>query len=247
MNLAVNARDAMPDGGTLTIETTEIQLDEKYCNTYPEAKPGSYVLLTISDTGQGMDNETLSHIFEPFFSTKEVGKGTGLGLATVYGIVKQHQGRIICYSELGHGTTFKIYLPAIQAKKELETTTLEKPIAGGTETVLLVDDDDDIRDLVATFLIEFGYSVITAVNGKEAVEIYQREGASISLIILDLIMPVMDGKKCLGEILRVNPNAKVIIASGFPESGQSDNAMDIWVKGICGKTLQHEKTSQYGS
>jgi two-component system, cell cycle sensor histidine kinase and response regulator CckA len=172
MNLAVNARDAMPDGGTLTIETTEIQLDEKYCNTYPEAKPGSYVLLTISDTGQGMDNETLSHIFEPFFSTKEVGKGTGLGLATVYGIVKQHQGRIICYSELGHGTTFKIYLPAIQTKKELETTTLEKDIAGGTETVLLVDDDDDIRDLVATFLIEFGYSVITAVNGKEAVEIY---------------------------------------------------------------------------
>jgi PAS domain S-box-containing protein len=235
MNLAVNARDAMPDGGTLTIETTEIQLDEKYCNTYPEAKPGSYVLLTISDTGQGMDNETLSHIFEPFFSTKEVGKGTGLGLATVYGIVKQHQGRIICYSELGHGTTFKIYLPAIQTKKELETTTLEKAIAGGAETVLLVDDDADIRDLVATFLIEFGYSVITAVNGKEAVEIYQREGASISVIILDLIMPVMDGRQSLAQILRIDPKARVVIASGYSEGGTANGVMESGAKGFVQK------------
>jgi PAS domain S-box-containing protein len=234
MNLGVNARDAMPDGGTLTIETTEIQLDEK-CNTYPEAKPGSYVLLTISDTGQGMDNETLSHIFEPFFSTKEVGKGTGLGLATVYGIVKQHQGRIICYSELGHGTTFKIYLPAIQTKKELETTTLEKAIAGGTETVLLVDDDDDIRDLVATFLIEFGYSVITAGNGEQALEIYQRDDAGISLIILDLIMPVMDGRQTLAQILRIDPKARVVIASGYSEGGTANGVMESGAKGFVQK------------
>ena len=162
MNLGVNARDAMPDGGTLTIETANVQLDKEYCSSHLEAMPGSYVLLTVSDTGQGMDKKTLSHIFEPFFSTKEVGKGTGLGLATVYGIVKQHDGHIICYSEPGHGTTFKIYLPAIQTEKELEIATFETAITGGTETVLLVDDEESIRELGAELLDSFGYKVITA-------------------------------------------------------------------------------------
>ncbi|MFH0957757.1 MAG: PAS domain S-box protein, partial [Pseudomonadota bacterium] len=235
MNLGVNARDAMPDGGTLTIETANVQLDKEYSRAHIEAKPGNYVLMTVSDTGQGMDKRTRSHVFEPFFTTKDRGKGTGLGLATVYGIVKQHGGHITCYSEPGHGTTFKIYLPATQTKKELETPTIEMAISGGTETILLVEDEEDIRDLGATLLNEFGYKVITAVNGQEAVEIYQREGYGISLVILDLIMPVMDGRRCLEEILRINPKARVVIASGYSESGPANGVMDSGAKGFVQK------------
>lgn len=225
MNLGVNARDAMPDGGTLTIETANVVLDKEYCSAHLEAIPGSYVLLTVSDTGQGMDKETLSHIFEPFFSTKEVGRGTGLGLATVYGIVKQHSGHITCYSEPGLGTTFKIYFPAIEKERVSETATVERPIPGGTETVLLVDDEESLRDLGTTLLNKYGYRVITASNGKEALETYRRMADRISLIMLDLLMPVMDGETCLEEILRVNPNAKVVIASGVTEQGQGKGAM----------------------
>jgi PAS domain S-box-containing protein len=235
MNLAVNARDAMPDGGTLIFETANVRLDKEYCSSHLEAMPGNYVLLTFSDTGQGMNRKTLSHIFEPFYTTKETGKGTGLGLATVYGIVKQHSGYITCYSEPGHGTTFKIYLPAIHTSKELETPISETTILGGTETVLLVDDDDDIRDLVATLLIESGYKVITAGNGKEALEAYQMARESLSLIILDLIMPEMDGRQCLAKILRIDPKAKIIIASGYSENGPASSAIASGAKGFVQK------------
>jgi PAS domain S-box-containing protein len=235
MNLGVNARDAMADGGILTFETLNVQLDKEYCDTHLEAKPGSYILLTVSDTGQGMDRETLSHIFEPFFSTKEVGKGTGLGLATVYGIVKQHGGHITCYSEPGLGTTFNIYLPTIEKERDSEAPTVENPIPGGTETILLVDDEEALRELGSTLLNEFGYKVITANDGKQALDIYQREGDHISLIILDLIMPVMDGKKCLEEILLVNPNTKVVMASGYSEGGPASGATAGRAKGFVQK------------
>ncbi len=225
MNLGVNARDAMPDGGTLTIETANVLLDKEYCSSHLEAIPGNYLLLTVSDTDQGMDRKTLSHIFEPFFSTKEVGKGTGLGLATVYGIVKQHSGHITCFSKPGYGTIFKIYLPAIQTELDLNPTTVETAIPGGTETILLVDDEESIRELGAELLDSFGYKVINASNGKEALEIYRVEKDRISIILLDLIMPVMDGKKCLEDILRMDPNAKVVICSGYSEGGPEDNLM----------------------
>ncbi|MHB8203827.1 MAG: ATP-binding protein, partial [Desulfomonilaceae bacterium] len=233
INLGVNARDAMPDGGTLTIATTNVQLDKEYCDTHLEAKPGSYVLLVVSDTGKGMDKETLSHIFEPFYTTKEKGKGTGLGLATVYGIVKKHDGHLLCYSEPGNGTTFTIYFPSIQMEKDSDTPTDETPIPGGTETVLLVDDEEDLRDLGTTLLNRFGYKVISAGNGKEALEIYQREKDRIAIILLDLIMPEMDGRRCLAEVLQVNPNAKVIIASGYSESEPA--AMAAGAKGFVQK------------
>jgi two-component system, cell cycle sensor histidine kinase and response regulator CckA len=235
MNLGVNARDAMPDGGILSIETANVKLDREYCSSHLEAMPGSYVLLTVSDTGQGMDRKTLSHIFEPFFTTKERGKGTGLGLATVYGIVKQHNGHIICYSEPGHGTTFKIYLPSIQKDKDLGSPPKETAIPHGTETILLVEDDDEIRELGAGLLNEFGYEVITAGNGREALKTYEREAAGISLIILDLIMPVMDGRQCLAEILRINPNARVVIASGYSETGPVDGVIAAGAKGFIQK------------
>ena len=235
MNLGVNARDAMPDGGTLTIETMNIELYEDYCSTHLEVKPGRYALLTVSDSGHGMDKETLSHIFEPFFSTKEAGKGTGLGLATVFGIVKQHKGHITCYSEPGHGTTFKIYFPAVQKGKDSETPTIERPIRGGTETILLVDDEDVVRELAMRILNRFGYEVITANNGKEALETYKREGERISLVILDLIMPEMDGRQCLVEILRVNPNIKVLIATGHSENGATYSHRESGARGFVEK------------
>jgi PAS domain S-box-containing protein len=235
MNLGVNARDAMPEGGTLRIETDSVQLDNEYCRSHHDAMPGSYVLLTVSDTGQGMDKETLSHIFEPFFTTKEKGKGTGLGLATVYGIVKLHDSHITCHSAPGFGTTFRIYFPAINKEGDSETPTIARPIPGGTETILLVDDEQVIRDLGATLLNRYGYKVITACNGKDALEIYQREVESISLAILDLIMPVMDGRKCLAEILRIDPHAKVIIASGYSEGGPANGDMATRAKGFVQK------------
>ena len=157
-----------------------------------------------------MDQKTLSHIFEPFDTTKETGKGTGLGLATVYGIVSQHGGHITCNSEPGLGTTFKIYFPTVAEERDSETPAIERPIRGGNETILLVDDEEALRDLGTTLLTRFGYEVVTANDGKEALEIYQREKGRIALILLDLIMPEMDGKQCLGEILRVNPNARVV-------------------------------------
>jgi signal transduction histidine kinase len=153
LNLGVNARDAMPDGGTLSIETANIQLDEEYCSAHIDTTPGQYVLLTVSDTGQGMDKETLSHIFEPLYTTKETGKGKGLGLATVYGIVKQHSGHITCHSEPARGTTFRIYFPVIEIERDSEAATSKTPIQGGTETILLVDDDQAVRDLGTTFSI----------------------------------------------------------------------------------------------
>ncbi|MDR3603126.1 MAG: PAS domain S-box protein, partial [Syntrophaceae bacterium] len=220
MNLGVNARDAMPDGGALTIETANVELGQEYCNAHLEAKPGRYVLLTVSDTGHGIDRETLSHIFEPFFTTKGVGKGTGLGLATVYGIVKEHDGLIICYSEPGQGTTFKIYFHAIQTDENVETLESETDIPHGTETILLVDDDEVVRDLAATVLDNFGYQVITAGNGKEALDIYMNQSGKIALVILDLIMPEMDGRQCLNELLRIDPKTKVIIASGHSVNGK---------------------------
>jgi PAS domain S-box-containing protein len=244
MNLGVNSRDAMPDGGTLTIETAGAILDQGYCAIHPEVKPGSYVLLTVSDTGQGIDKETMARIFDPFFSTKEVGKGTGLGLATVYGIVKQHNGHITCYSEPGRGTVFKIYFPICEQEKLAESTGEEVPLRGGTETVLLVDDDDMVRDLGSSILAHFGYSVITASNGREALEVYRQRRAEISLVILDLIMPEMDGKACLREILQLDATAKILIASGFLENAPWRDEAVFGAKGFVGKPYNERRLIQ---
>ena len=194
MNLAVNARDAMPDGGNLTIGTQPVTLDEEYSRHHGVgATPGDYVLLKVSDTGLGMDNETVEHIFEPFFTTKEVGRGTGLGLATVYGIVKQHNGHITVSSEVGKGTTFRVYLPTVPAEVEPEVEDNGIMPAFGTETVLLVDDEEPVMELGARILTKHGYTVLQAGNGREALDLIKKERSQISLVILDLIMPKMGG------------------------------------------------------
>jgi two-component system, cell cycle sensor histidine kinase and response regulator CckA len=235
MNLGVNARDAMPYGGTLTFLTSNAILDEAYCSDHIGVKPGRYVLLTVSDTGLGMEPETVAHIFEPFFTTKGVTQGTGLGLATVYGIVKRHDGHIICSSEPGNGTTFKIYFPVNETRNDSNPEIDDLAIPGGTETILVVEDDDVIRELCEATLKSFGYEVVVAGNGKEALEIYEREGNRISLIVLDLIMPEMDGNQCLAGILRVNPEARVLIASGHSVNGQAEGLLETGAKGFLGK------------
>ena len=236
MNLGVNARDAMSDGGRLIFETESVILDEQYCKTHLGARPGQYVKLSISDTGHGMDREILSHIFEPFYTTKETGKGTGLGLAMVYGIVKNHGGYIMCYSEPGEGTTFKIYFPIIEKEiKTMESKEEKAPIKGGSETILLVDDEEAIRELSEDILTRFGYTVFIAPDGESALEIYSQNKEEINLIILDIIMPGMGGRHCLEKLLKMNPRLKVIIASGYSINGPTKEVIEAGAKGFISK------------
>lgn len=230
INLAVNARDAMPRGGTLVITTENVIVNEEDPPPYPEITPGEYVQLTISDTGQGMDIDTLQYIFDPFFTTKESGKGSGLGLSMVYGIVKNHNGHIICYSELNRGTTFKIFLPAIEPLEiSIETVAMEKP-QGGTETILLIDDEEFIRDLGEQILTTFGYSVFTAPDGENALELYRKQKNAIDLIILDLIMPGIGGRECLLRLLDIDPQARIVIASGHTIDGPVKDIVELGAK-----------------
>ncbi len=239
MNLTVNAKDSMPEGGKLLIATENVLLDEEFCKTHLGAKPGEYILLAISDTGQGMSKETLEHIFEPFYTTKGVGEGTGLGLAMVYGIVKSHRGYITCYSEPGEGTTFKIYLPVIEQEGTLvaseETVTA---VTGGTGTILLVDDEDFVRELGEQILLKFGYTAITAADGETALEVYRKEPERIDLIILDLIMPGIGGRRCLQELLEIDPHAKVLIASGYSPDGPTKEILQAGAKGFVRKPYE---------
>lgn len=215
VNLAVNAKDAMPDGGVLTVETSNAQIDDEYFRAHPALTPGEYVRLRISDTGQGMDPTVRDHVFEPFFSTKGLGDGAGLGLPMVYGIVTNHGGAIVWDSQRGAGTWFEIYLPARDGGGAPEVEASQPQLVGGTETLLLVDDEDSIRELGKTMLSMLGYEVITAANGKEALEIFGTRMNEISLIILDLVMPEMSGTQCLERIIHMDPHAKVLIASGY--------------------------------
>ncbi len=244
LNLAVNASHAMADGGKLTIETQRVTLDEEYSRLNFGATSGEYTMLSVSDTGHGMDQETLSHIFEPFFTTKETGEGTGLGLAMVYGLVKQHGGYITCYSEPGEGTTFKIYFPAVEMEMNPDVAKTGIMPAFGTETILLVDDEESIRALGKRILEKSGYTVITAADGREALNVYESEKDKISLVILDLMMPVMGGKQCLEEILKIEPQVKIIIASGFAASGQTKEVLDSGAKASVRKPYEMKQMLQ---
>jgi two-component system cell cycle sensor histidine kinase/response regulator CckA len=240
MNLSVNARDAMPEGGRLVIETETISLDEEYCKAHLGAVPGEYVLLAVSDTGSGMAKETVEHIFEPFYTTKEADKGTGLGLSMVYGIVKSHGGYIMCYSAPGEGTTFKIYFPAIEAVSMERGAEKEEQgeIQGGSETILLVDDERLLQDLGKEILERFGYTVLIADRGERALQIYREKSDEISLVILDIIMPGMGGKRCLEELLRINPLVKVVFTSGYSTNGPMQEAAHAGAKGFISKPYE---------
>ncbi len=241
MNLAVNARDAMPDIGKLTVRTSLATLDEDYCESNIEAVPGEYVLLEVSDTGHGMDRETVGHIFEPFFTTKEMGRGTGLGLAMVYGIVKQHNGYISVYSKVGIGTTFKVYLPTIPGSVEMEVRESGIVPAFGTETLLLVDDEDLVRELGVRILTKHGYTVLQAENGRKALDLFEKESSRIALVILDLIMPEMGGTECLKELLRIHRQAKVLVASGYSSDSSVKETIQIGAKGFVSKPFRAEE------
>jgi len=235
MNLAVNAKDAIPEGGKLVIATQKAPMDMGFGSAHLGAVPGECVLLTVSDTGEGINQEAIDHIYEPFFTTKGVGKGTGLGLSMVYGIVKNHDGYINCCSEPGGGTVFKIYLPTCEpAESSVEVDSLEaRP--DQIATILLVDDEESIRDLGSQTLGEFGYEVLTAADGEEAFEVYRYKKNQIDLIILDLIMPGMGGIKCLEKLLEYDPHVKVVISSGYSTNGQKKKLIESGAVTYLGK------------
>ena len=218
VNLVVNARDAMPSGGTLTIETANAQVDGAYASKHIGVTPGSYIMLVVSDTGIGMDHKTQARVFEPFFTTKEMGKGTGLGLSTVYGIVKQSGGNVWVYSELNQGTSFKVYLPQIEAEVKVDgTPTLFSSIKLGSETVLLVEDEDMVRNLASELLKENGYTVLEASGGEEAMRLCRKHKDAIDLLITDVVMPKMSGTNVANHVQMVHPETRVLFMSGYTD------------------------------
>ena len=215
MNLAINAKDAMPDGGSLRIQTSRVNLEEAVDGGIPRLPKGDYIRLSVADTGQGIARHIQPQIFDPFFTTKEVGKGTGLGLAIVHGIVKSHDGQVICSSEPGRGTRFELYFPALKEAVAAAAQSIESEPEGGSETILLIDDEDLVREFGEEVLRQFGYRVLSAPSGEAGLEIFRANLTAIDLVILDLIMPGMGGKRCLRALLELRPRARVLIASGF--------------------------------
>ena len=218
VNLAVNARDAMPEGGPLTIETSNVTLDEAYCTDHPEARPGDHVRLSVSDRGQGMTPETRRQVFEPFFTTKGIDQGTGLGLSTVYGIVKQHGGSIDVYSEMGRGTRVEIHFPRLDgAAQSLSRRPSEGEVTGGRETILLVEDEPSVRSSTGASLRRLGYAVLVAAGGAEALRVARNHPRDIVLLLTDVVMPDMNGRELAREIQRRYPSARVLFTSGYTD------------------------------
>lgn len=218
VNLAVNARDAMPDGGKLTIETANVELDEQYARDHAEVEPGAYVMMAVSDTGMGMDDETRAHLFEPFFTTKRRGEGTGLGLATVYGIIKQAGGHIWVYSELGRGASFKVYLPSTDRRADAQQDEEHVHLQGGAETILVVEDEEIVRRMMQRMLEEHGYVLLLAASGQEAVEIFDEREGAIDLLLTDVVLPDISGVELAKDLTARRADLKVLYMSGYTDN-----------------------------
>ncbi len=227
MNLVINSRDAMPNGGTLSVETQHVYLDEQYVSHHSAMMAGEFVRMTVADTGEGMNAETQSHIFEPFFTTKAIGKGTGLGLSTVYGIVKQSGGDVLVYSEIGHGTTFKIYLPCVAETVRIRKSAGEEVSSRGTETILVVEDEDIVRTFVRTILTGDGYNVLEASDGYEALEVGRSYTEPIHMLLTDLIMPKMSGTELNEQLKKIRPDIKSLFMSGYTDDSISHGGVLI--------------------
>jgi PAS domain S-box-containing protein len=234
MNLCVNARDAMPNGGKLTIYATNFLVDKNYAQMHLDAKVGSYIMISIADTGVGISPEILDRVFEPFFTTKELGKGTGLGLSTVLGIIKSHGGFINVQSDVDKGSNFQVYLPAQEVAEIKEEAEVELPLGEG-ELILVVDDEDSIRDITKTSLESYNYKAITASDGIEAIALYAEHRDEISVVLTDMLMPAMDGLTTIRTLLHINPQVKIIAVSGLVSSDKVTSITDIGIKAFLSK------------
>jgi CheY-like chemotaxis protein/anti-sigma regulatory factor (Ser/Thr protein kinase) len=240
VNLAINARDAMPNGGKVTIETTNVYADEDYCRVNPELSPGQYVLICVSDNGSGMPPDVLSRAFEPFFTTKELGQGTGLGLSQVYGFVKQSGGHVKIYSEVGQGTTVNIYFPRYTPRAEddeKEQEEQERPGHGEDEVILIVEDDDDLRAYLAEALRGLGYHVVTARHAQAALPVLQQNSIRIDLLLTDVVMPGANGRELGRRAQELRPNLRVLYMSGYSRNavvnhGRLDQGVELLQKPI---------------
>ncbi len=225
MNLTTNARDAMPDGGSLLLSTEIKEIKNEFIRSYGYGKPGIYVVMNVADTGTGMEQKTRDRIFEPFFTTKEIGKGTGLGLSITYGIVKQHHGFINCSTELDKGTVFSIYLPFANPSVPKSESNDSVVPEGGTETILVAEDDQEVRKLAVTFLQDFGYTIFESEDGEEAVQLFQQHKDNIRLLLFDVVMPKKNGKEAYDEIRRLSPRIKILFMSGYNTSTMVNNGI----------------------
>jgi CheY-like chemotaxis protein len=242
-NLALNSVDAMQDFGMLTISTSFVNRDDAPPKFRAKMENKRYVEIVISDTGNGMDDETLDKVFDPFFTTKEVGKGTGLGLSVVYGIIKAHNGYISCQSTIGEGTTFFIYLPEADQRPDTENLSIESDehkLPTGYEGILIVDDEVSILEVTSDFLTYQGFQVLKAHSGEEAIEVYKREKGKIDIAVIDLGMPGMGGADCIKKLLEINPELKIVVASGYAATDQISYCKDLGAEAFVAKPFKIE-------